>query len=137
MNIRFSAFQQLPRWLKWSRKSGPSPSPPTSSGPGPTAEHVQHLQPLAESALTTRVSEKSQEGGTTHGEFEGGEDPSEGQDHPAQDGRQHGGCVQWQDLQPGGNQPRDDLSKFSITYQDMKHRPGMGATHSSHFVPQK
>uniref|UniRef100_A0A8C3GKZ1 40S ribosomal protein S15 n=1 Tax=Cairina moschata TaxID=8855 RepID=A0A8C3GKZ1_CAIMO len=51
---------------------------------------------------------QGQEGGAAHGEARGGEDPPAGHDHPPRDGGQHGGRLQRQNLQPGGDQARDD-----------------------------
>ncbi|KAL4839702.1 hypothetical protein H8958_007287, partial [Nasalis larvatus] len=63
-------------------------------------------RPAAETALATEAPAQGQEAGS--GEAGSGEDTSAGHDHPARDGGQHGGRLQRQDLQPGGDQARDD-----------------------------
>ncbi|CAO2593682.1 40S ribosomal protein S15, partial [Lemmus lemmus] len=54
---------------------------------------------------------------------------------------QCGGHVKRQDLNQVGIKPEMTghyLGEFSITYKPMKHGwPGIGATHSSHFIPLK
>ncbi|KAH0511247.1 40S ribosomal protein S15 [Microtus ochrogaster] len=65
-------------------------------------------RPAAEAALAAQAPEKGQKGGAAHGEARGGEDPPARHDHPARDGGEHGGRVQRQDLQPGGDQAGDD-----------------------------
>lgn len=77
----------------------------------------------------------------------------------ARDGRMCRGNLQRQNIQPGGGQGERKkkfneadrllrifqpemighyLGEFSITYKPVKHgRPGIGATHSSRFIPLK
>lgn len=62
----------------------------------------------------------------------GGEESTEGHDQPTSKGKEHGGHVQWQDLQPGKKLARDDRS---LPGQDvphlkaMQHQPAMYGCH--------
>ena len=61
-------------------------------------------QQAEEAALATEAAVQGQERCAAQGEARGGEDAPARHDHSARDGGQHGGRLQWQDLQPGGNQ---------------------------------
>lgn len=68
---------------------------------------------------STETPKKGKGGGAICGETQGGEDPPEGRDHSAWDGRQRGGRVKRQDLNQVGIKAEMTghyLGEFSITY---------------------
>lgn len=87
---------------------------------------------MEEATLIAEVSAQGQEGGAAHGEVGGGGDAPAGHDHPARDGGQHDGRLQRQDLQPGGDQTRDDRSLPGGVLHYVQASEALPAQHWSH-----
>lgn len=108
---------------------------------GPAAAAAAEPRPAEEAALTAEAPVQGQEGGTTYGEAQGGEDAPMEYDHPARDGglgsmvgMYKGKALNQAEIKPIGYY----LRKLSITYQPAKMlRPSIVATHSSCFIPLK